>query len=287
MEFWCDPDPADQLLPGWLGEAVPRSSEPRGGMDAIVWDVREPQSTEAADALASSGARVLALDELGPARRRVTHVVDALMTPARARRYEESPAVAYHYGLEFLILDAAALTPTTRGDEASPVIVFGGSDPEDLGAGFLRALGSRGFRGPFTLIAGLHNPSLPFLREAGAAMRGTVLEYATDLPARLRDASFVVTKLGGIVFEAFTGGAPCLLVEPTPAHEQLAAELRDHYPDWPAWNFGLADARSMDAAAAQFIALTRDPAAWRARAAHASGFVPRDGARRIVDLLLS
>ncbi len=286
IEFWGAGPLGDDLLPGWVGEKVPRRPAATGLVDWLVWDVRDPQSAAAAAQLRPFARRILSLDELGTARLAVDVVVDALMTPARAARSEESPDTRYHYGLAYLLLDEARLRPAPAADRAGVVVAFGGSDAENLAVRLFDALGPGPLPGPLTVVAGLEHPDLPRLRNQVEALGGRCLDYAPDLPAILRTARLVVTKLGLTTFESFRLGVPCLLLEPTPAHEQLARELADSYPDWPAWNHGLATPESLPHAAQRLRDLATRPAELAAATARAARFVPAGGGERVTDLLL-
>jgi len=292
VNFWAPDVYLAQLLESWGEKTINRKD---GGPPPafIVCDKRQPHAAADIEQCMARGSMVLLLDDLGPARTVASLVADALMTPRRSRLYPHGPNTGYLYGLRYAPLHRQFLEQHSQAAAGATVpgrllVSFGGRDPHNVTGRFLAALDDLGFRGPASVIADAAAPGYPQLEKIINRWDHSDLTHdVRDMALRMRVCDVVATKLGVTMLEAFCVGLGCILIEPTPAHLELQEDLAETYDAWPVKEFGLAESLDFHAAAAETMALLKNPgllAAWGEQGTH---LVDGLGVKRIMDELLS
>lgn len=256
------------------------------------WVLRDlPGGSDAADVRneAACGARVLLLDDTGPARCEAALVVDAMMTPPRAHSLPHSDSTEYLYGLEYTalresILDCAGTARPGSGQRL--LIALGHGFDEGLLSIYLRALAGSGFAGRLELLFPQSADPSATLHADVAALGGTLWHGRDDIGPLLAGADLVVTKLGMTQLEAFVVGVGCLTLEPGEAHLAVQNALAMHYEDWPAVEMGLVAQLTPEQLAEQTVALLEDKQRLQTLGQRATALVDGQGARRVLDRLL-
>lgn len=257
----------------------------------IIRDYREGSSNVEVAAEVVRGAVVLLLDDLGPARLEASIVTDALMTKIMSERYPHSARTQYLYGLEYVPLRrqfssmAASARPGLQ-ESGRLFVSFGGGELAAITLNYIEALDQAGFKGPATIISSGDENTRDLKRLTTSWESTDIFDGLTDMASEMRKCDLVASKLGMTLFESFSLGLGCVLIEPTVAHEILSSELEKTYQPWPAVEFGLENEIDISVAATQTIKKLNDRRWLREQGKRGAEMVDGYGAKKIIQVLL-
>lgn len=256
------------------------------------WQIRDIAGTNDAEQVqweVAAGSRVLLMDDKGPARCHASVVVDAMMTPDRAKLLAHAEQTTYCYGLDYVPIRTEIRDYTgaaVPGRQRRLVVALGYGFPGDYVVDYCRALLQQGYTDALDVLLPQADPGLESLKKdtAGAVVLHVNRE---DIGNILSRADLAVTKLGMTQLEAFATGVGCLVVEPGVAHLEVQQALAGEYPGWPAQECGLAEQVTPDELAEKTLQLLADPADLAARGRRGSELVDGRGCKRIIDMLIA
>jgi 2-polyprenyl-3-methyl-5-hydroxy-6-metoxy-1,4-benzoquinol methylase len=218
------------LSPGITPDTLWPESFKTGKNDLVVLDLRSPDP-DMVETLVDSGATVLGLDTVGPARIHCSYLVDTLLTPLSSlvthrpnrRGVFPVPVETARAGRRSTVAEgnAAAETRTAQfSPDRVPVLVsFGGEDPAGLTVPVVEALVSEPSFGIDVVIG----PAAPAGTGAGLRSMGVrIREMSGRLERFLNEYQVVVTSFGITAFEAQAAGAAVVLVNPSGYHQDLS-----------------------------------------------------------------
>lgn len=253
----------------------------------IIRDFRDGSDEQEVADEASSGVRVLLLDELGPARAKASLVADSMMTDARCGEYVHGTQTRYLYGLKYAPLRQAFARPFGDGVGEGLLIALGGGDLAATTKSYVDALHAHGFRGPATIVC---NGAPAMMRAMVARIsdwrESALLSSSDRMEQLMRSCSVVVTKLGMTLLESFSRGRPAVLIEPSDAHLTLNLQLSEQYPGWPAVELGLAKGMDYNKAAAKTLLLLQDEVRLLDMGMRAAELIDGHGSERLIEALL-
>ena len=178
--------------------------------DVVVNDVLDSEKAEV-EALQALGARVVAFEDLGPGAQSADFVVNALYDAP------SSPSPHAYHGVSYCVLrdEFYSVAPITVSPEVREVLLlFGGTDPNDLSARCLGWLDRLPGDWKITLVTGLGVPD-PERFEALAAQASHPVEIVrnTSIVSRyMARADLAVTSAGRTVFELASLGVPTVVI---------------------------------------------------------------------------
>jgi UDP-2,4-diacetamido-2,4,6-trideoxy-beta-L-altropyranose hydrolase len=213
--------------------------------DAIIIDCRSPVQPAAVHAAKARGAKVVLLDHQGPARAVADLVCDALIGSAARAELSHSQETTYLYGLDYVLLRRQfrnAHASSSPGQRSHPrlMLAMGGIDQHRVAPRLASALSASGFNGPATFV--VERSAVERIQCEVRNWKDTkVLTDIADMASLMVESDLLVSKLGGLMLEAFCVGLGAAMIEPSVAHVELSASLAAEYFDWPATPLGLAE----------------------------------------------
>ncbi len=188
--------------------------------------------------LKSAGYRILFLDDYGHAESYSADVVLNQNLSASESLYENrEPHTRLLLGPRYALLRRAFRDLRVRGPRPEGnhvLVIMGGSDPKNLTARVIEALGllqvekAKIERLEATVVVGGSNPHLPALRRLGenSPRKITVHNDVSNLPELMAAANVAVSAAGSTVWELCRMGLPSLLIDVAP-NQTAVAEAMD------------------------------------------------------------
>ena len=185
-------------------------------------------------ALRAAGPKVLFLDDNGHARHYSADLVLNQNVSASADLYvDREPTTRLLLGTRFCLLRREFRTWRGWKRKVSPVcrralVMMGGSDPENVTARVIQALGLAGLADmQTTVVAGGSNLNLERLQSLAAQTRHkiTVLNDVTNVPEIMSAADVAISAAGSTCWELCAMGLPSLLMDIADNQTNLAKEL--------------------------------------------------------------
>lgn len=235
------------------------------------------------------GAKVMLLDEHGPARIVADWVCDVLVGHNAKRTLAHTKRTTYLYGLEYALLRGQFRSSHSKarpGVAGAPrlMIAMGGIDQYRVSLRLVTALSALGFRGPATLV--VERDAVTAMRRAVCGWADTlVLTEVSDMAALMIKSDLLVTKLGSLMLEAFCVGLGTVMIEPSRAHCELSASLAKDHADWPAIGLGEARHVDMNVVAQRILVILFDPARLAAMGQRGSELVDGCGCDRLLNVV--
>lgn len=231
--------------------------------DVIVMDHRNPIDPVVVRKAQATGSRVLLLDQRGPARAVADGLCDALIGAETRATLPHSDHTTYFYGLEYVLLRTQfrishAQAEPGRKNPPRLMVAMGGVDQHGVALRLAAALSAAGFRGPATFV--VERDAVAAVQRGVSGWQDTCVHTeVTDMALLMLESDLLVSKLGGLMLEAFCVGLGTAMIEPSKAHVDLSASLAEEYSDWPAIPLGLAEEVDMSLAAHSLLMILRDP----------------------------
>lgn len=151
---------------------------------------------------------IVSLEDLGTGAQAVDVVINDLYT-------DLYPQQNHWYGIEYAILNPQFETIKPKKDLSQSVenilIVFGGTDPQNLTVKALSALSTINYRGNVTLVLG-PGYAHPTIDLSAFGLNGNVMQSVTNMAMVMREADMAITSAGRTVTELMTLGVPMLVM---------------------------------------------------------------------------
>ncbi|MEC7751213.1 MAG: hypothetical protein VX405_06905 [Myxococcota bacterium] len=188
-------------------------------------------------------AVTVSIDERGLLRDKVDFVVDPTAGEKVHRQLPQCSQTRYLLGPRYALLRqgfGTAPRSTASGLIRQIAVCFGGSDPSGLAQAVIPRLvaDAKGKRIDW-LVGGDVEPDADL--EATLRNHGHQVHWNQDAQPILQQADLAVIGFGNLVMEAACLGLPAILINPSPAHRELADEFAQSFDVECYLNLGLPD----------------------------------------------
>jgi spore coat polysaccharide biosynthesis predicted glycosyltransferase SpsG len=259
------------------------------GAQYYIRDCSTPADPNDFRELKSSGAKIILIDELEHARKFSDQVFVGAMPRSLVDNYVHSETTSYHYGLDFIVLNADLVdkkTPRTQPRNTNSqklLICMGGSDPKKVGFRMLSALLKIKSDLHITLLApGQEFQKIQMLKSISGANNIKIVTKKSAIRPLLESTSLLITKLGLLTFEALYLGVPCSMFQTEQLHLDFSLGLVGDHTEWPVIEYGLVGKDFPLDALQNIIKTLEDPEMLAFRSKVGQSLVDGRGAERII-----